>query len=297
MLDMAPHLAWPLRLITPVKSWFGLPYYRMGMGMYDMLSGSERLGKSRFEKKAAMKQACPHLDLTPLKGGVSYLDGQFDDARFGVGMVRHAIEQGGHAVNYTKVNQLLMTNGKVTGAECHDLLDGETLTIHARAVVNCTGPWTDELRYMANPDATPAMQASSGIHIAIDEDLVPEGHGILVPETDDGRVLFILPWLGKTIIGTTDDPAALTDTPEATEAEIGYLIREVNKWLDKALTVEQVTATFSGLRPLVKDPNEDSTSSLSRDHVILTEKGLVTLTGGKWTTWRNMATPNRASSN
>ncbi|RZU98796.1 glycerol-3-phosphate dehydrogenase/oxidase [Spiribacter vilamensis] len=290
MLNMAPHLAWPLTLITPVKGWLGIPYYYAGLWLYERLSGSERLGKAGIESKAAIQRACPTLKLDQLKGGVSYMDGQFDDARFGISMVRSAIEQGASVLNHTSVDELMKDDeGRVCGARCTDHIGGEALTINAKVVVNCTGPWTDHLRHMADPDAESLMSVSSGVHVAFDKEMLPEGHGILVPETDDGRVLFILPWLGKTIVGTTDQKAELTDDPAATDEEIDYIIEQVNGWLNESLTRDEVSATYSGLRPLVSQPGAESTSQLSRDHVILNEKGLMTLTGGKWTTWRRMA--------
>jgi len=290
MLNMAPHLAWPLTLVTPVKSLLGIPYYFFGLWLYERLSGSERLGKAGIESKAAIHRACPTLKLSNLRGGVSYMDGQFDDARFGVSMVRSAIEQGAKVLNYTGVDELIKDNqGRVAGAKCTDHVGGASLTINARVVVNCTGPWTDHVRHLADPNVESLMSVSSGIHIAFNKELLPEGRGILVPETDDGRVLFILPWLGKTIVGTTDEPAELSDDPVATDREIDYLVTEVNDWLDESLSRDDISATYSGLRPLVKQPGAESTSQLSRDHVILNENGLMTLTGGKWTTWRRMA--------
>ncbi|MFG1496894.1 FAD-dependent oxidoreductase [Saccharospirillum sp. HFRX-1] len=289
MLAMAPHLAWPLTLITPVKSWIGLPYYRTGLGLYDLLAGSQRLGRSRIESKNELKRACPAIDETPLKGGVSYQDGQFDDARFGIAMVRTALEQGGLALNYCAVDSLIMDDNRVTGARCRDQLSGDEFELRARAVVNCTGPWTDQLRQIANPNAKPMMTVSSGIHLLIDRELLPDGRGILIPETEDGRVLFLLPWLGKTLVGTTDDPAELSDQPEASQQEIDYLLRHLNGLLSDTISESDISATFSGLRPLVSDPHAAGTSGLSRDHVIVTEQGLTSLTGGKWTTWRRMA--------
>lgn len=290
MLSMAPHLAWPLTLITPVKSLIGLPYYRFGLGLYDVLSGSQRLGKSRIESTADMKRACPSLNIKPLRGGVSYMDGQFDDARFGIAMVRSAVEQGGAVANHVEVNELLKhDDGTVAGARCTDLLGKRSLTIRAKAVVNCTGPWTDTLRLQADPDAKPLMTVSSGIHVVLNKTLLPEGRGILIPETDDGRVLFMLPWLGKTLVGTTDDPAELSDQPQASQPEVDYIIKHINEWLDEPVSHSDISATFSGLRPLVSDPDESSTSGLTRDHVVLQDKGLFSLTGGKWTTWRRMA--------
>ncbi|MHA7879928.1 MAG: glycerol-3-phosphate dehydrogenase/oxidase [Saccharospirillum sp.] len=289
MLNMAPHLAWPLTLITPAKSLIGLPYYRFGLGLYDLLSGSQRLGKSRIESKLELKRACPSLDMKPLKGGVSYMDGQFDDARFGIAMIRSALERGGLALNHTQVDDLIIENDRVRGARCTDLIGQSRLTIKAKAVVNCTGPWTDQLRQMADPNAKPMMTVSSGIHLLLNKNLLPEGRGILIPETDDGRVLFMLPWLGKTLVGTTDDPAELQDSPRASQDEIDYLIKHINEWLTDPISLADVSATFSGLRPLVSNPDGGSTASLTRDHLIRDDNGLITLTGGKWTTWRKMA--------
>lgn len=289
MLEMAPHLAWKLNLVTPVKGLFGLPYFRIGLGVYDILSGSQKIGRSRIESKATLKTICPDIDTRPLSGGVSYFDGQFDDARYGVAMIRTGLEMGGLAVNHTEVVDLLKENGAVTGASCRDNLSDREFTIKAKAVVNCTGPWTDKLRAMANPDFKPMMTVSSGVHLLVNRNLLPEGRGILIPETEDGRVLFMLPWLGRTLVGTTDDPAELSDDPAVSEQEIEYILETCNGWLEKPVRRDEVTASWSGLRPLVSDPEEHSTSSLTRDHVVLDDAGLISLTGGKWTTWRKMA--------
>jgi glycerol-3-phosphate dehydrogenase len=289
ILNMAPHLAWPLNLVTPVKGIIGLPYFRIGLGVYDFLSGSEKIGPSKIENKAALKRICPDLETKSLSGGVSYFDGQFDDARFGISMIRTGIDMGGHALNYTEVSQLKKTAGKVTGVTCKDLISQESFDIDAKVVINTTGPWTDHLREMANPEFKKMMTVSSGVHVLIDRAMLPEGRGILVPETPDGRVLFILPWLGKTLLGTTDDPAELSLEPGISEAEINYVLETANAWLDKPIERSEVTSVWSGLRPLVSDPDAQSTASITRDHVVLDDNGLISLTGGKWTTWRRMA--------
>lgn len=289
MLEMAPHLAWKLNLVTPVKGLIGLPYFRIGLGVYDLLSGTQKIGSSRIENKATLKKICPDIDTKPLSGGVSYFDGQFDDARYGVSMVRTGLEMGGQALNHTEVTDLIKTDGAVSGAHCQDRISGREFSVHASAVVNCTGPWTDKLRAMANPDFKPMMTVSSGAHLVVDRNLLPEGRGILIPETDDGRVLFMLPWLGKTLIGTTDDAAELSDDPSVSEQEVEFILETCNDWLAKPIRREEVTSTWSGLRPLVTDPDAQSTASLTRDHVVLDDAGLVSLTGGKWTTWRKMA--------
>ena len=289
MLEMAPHLAWKLNLITPVKGVIGLPYFRIGLGVYDFLSGSQKIGGSKIEGKKSLAKICPELDLKPLTGGVSYYDGQFDDARFGVAMVRTGLEMGGHALNYATVESLLHEGGNIAGVKAYDQIGEQSFEIKAKVVINCTGPWTDHLREMADPDCKKLMTVSSGIHILIERDLLPEGRGILIPETEDGRVLFMLPWLGKTLVGTTDDPAELSDEPNVSEDEIQYVLRTANSWLKSDIKREEVTASWSGLRPLVSDPDAESTSKLSRDHVVLNDNGLISLTGGKWTTWRKMA--------
>ncbi len=289
MLDMAPHLAWKLNLITPVKGLIGLPYFRIGLGVYDFLSGSQKIGPSRIESKKMLKQICPDIDTKPLTGGVSYFDGQFDDARFGVAMVRTGLEMGGNAINYVEVTELLKESDDVKGAVCRDRISNQTFEIRAKAVVNCTGPWTDTLRAMANPQYKPMMTVSSGVHLLVERNLLPEGRGILIPETEDGRVLFMLPWLGKTLVGTTDDPAELSDNPSVSEQEIEYILETCNGWLEKPIDRSEVTASWSGLRPLVSDPDAQSTASLTRDHVVLDDNGMISLTGGKWTTWRKMA--------
>lgn len=289
MLNMAPHLAWELNLITPVKQLLGVPYFRIGLGVYDFLARDQKIGASKIESKAELKKACPTINTRQLAGGVSYFDGQFDDARFGVAMVRTGLEMGGQALNYTEVTGLLKANGKVNGAQCYDRISGEAFDVYAKAVVNCTGPWTDKLREMANEDYQPMMTVSSGVHLVIERNLLPDNRGILIPKTEDGRVLFMLPFLGKTLIGTTDDEARLTETPEVSEAEIEYILRTCNSWLDEPINRNEVAASWSGLRPLVSDPTAQSTAALTRDHVVLDDNGLISLTGGKWTTWRKMA--------
>lgn len=289
MLKMAPHLAWPLNLVTPVRTLFGLPYFRIGLGTYDFISGDQQIGESHFESRHTLQQVCPDLDIKPLTGGISYFDGQFDDARFGVSMIRTGLEMGGAAVNYTEVVSLLKTDGQVSGAQCRDVISDQSFQLHARAVVNCTGPWTDVIRQMADEDCKPMMTVSSGAHLVIKRNLLPEGRGILIPKTDDGRVLFLLPWLGHTLVGTTDDPAELRDHPIPTEQEIDYILQTANSWLKRPILRDEVSAHWTGLRPLVADPEAQSTAAVTRDHVVVDDHGLVSLTGGKWTTWRRMA--------
>lgn len=289
LLAMAPHLAWPIEIFTPVRHVIEQYYLRTGLGLYDFLAGSEKLGPSQNQSTDRLAGMCPELDISRLRGGVSYFDGQFDDARFGISMARTGLEMGGMALNHTKVTQLTKANGLVNGARCIDSLTNQRFTLNAKSVVNCTGPWTDTLRAMANPDRVPMMTASRGAHILIKQTLFPQGHGLLIPKTKDGRVLFMLPWQGQTLIGTTDTECALSDDPSASPEDIQYLLETASEWLKHRLLPSDVTAAWAGLRPLVSDPKSESTAGLTRDHVIVQDHGLTTLTGGKWTTWRQMA--------
>lgn len=288
LLKMAPHLAWPLNIVTPAKNWLDLGYYRLGMGVYDWLAGDRRLGSTCLASTSQLQQLCPSLDAQALAGGVSFFDGQFDDARFGVAMVRTGLEMGGNALNYCQVESLTKAGGAVSGARCVDQMSGDRFDIRAKALVNCAGPWVDSVRQLANPEAQPLLTVSSGVHLVIEQNLLPEGKGLLIPQTEDGRLIFLLPWLGKTLVGTSDEPAELSENPSVSEAQIEYLLRTCNAWLQQPIQREQVSAAWSGLRPLVNQAG-GSTAELSRDHLILTEHGLTTLTGGKWTTWRKMA--------
>ncbi len=220
LLRIAPHLSRPLWLLTPLYRLWEVPYYYAGLKIYDLLAGSARLAPAQFIGARGTLERFPHLNPRGLKGAVAYQDGQFDDARFNVELALTALQQGGVVLNQAEVTGLLKENHRLRGAVVHDRLSGKTLEVFARVVVNATGPFADGIRQMDDPHAPPLLRASSGIHIMLDSDYTPPETGLLIPKTEDGRVVFVLPWLGGTLVGTTDDPAPIVDHPRVREEEI-----------------------------------------------------------------------------
>ncbi len=290
ILRLAPHLAHPIPLLTPLYKAWEVPYYFSGLKAYDLLAGHERLKPSRFVPRSRALKEFPQLKEEGLVGGVEYYDGQFDDARMNVAVVLTALREGATAANYTEVTGLLKEGGRTRGAEVHDRLGDETFVVRAQTVVNATGPFTDTIRRLDDPDAAPMVVTSSGVHIVLPERFSPPGTGLLIPKTEDGRVLFVLPWMGHTLAGTTDEPADLSFHPKPTEEEIEYILRHLQRYFALKPERSDILASWSGLRPLVKDPEAHDTAELARDHLISeSQSGLVTIAGGKWTTYRKMA--------
>ncbi len=291
LLRNAPHLCHALPLVTPLYATLQVPYIMTGLKMYDWLAGRTNLHPSRFVNAREAKRRFPQLKAAGLRGGVIYYDGQFDDARMNVAIALSAAERGAVIVTHAEVTALHHEGGRVAGVTVLDRLSGERVEVGARAVVNATGPYADSVRRLDDPEAEPMLSASSGIHIVLDGRFAPPDTGLLIPQTEDGRVLFLLPWLGSTLIGTTDQPAPVVDDPEASEQEIEYILRHLERYFDVPVTRGDVKAAWSGLRPLVSDPTASDTARLSRDHVVhVSDSGLVTIAGGKWTTYRRMAT-------
>ncbi len=290
LIRNAPHLCHPLPLVTPLYNWLQVPYFMTGLKLYDWLAGRTNLHPSRFVDASEAKRRFPQLKDEGLRGGVIYYDGQFDDARMNVAIAMSAVERGAVVLTHAAVTALHVEAGRVVGATVTDELDGSEVVVRARAVVNAAGPFVDEVRRLEDPDAAPMLSASSGVHIVLDERFSPPDTGLLIPQTEDGRVLFLLPWQGATLVGTTDEPAPVTEDPEATEAEIAYILRHLAQYFSVPVTRADVRAAWSGLRPLVSDPAASDTARLSRDHVVhVSDHGLVTIAGGKWTTYRRMA--------
>jgi len=288
LLRIAPHLSRPLWLLTPLYKAWEAPYYWFGLKLYDLLAGKGRLEMSRYLTARQTLEAFPEIRSSGLVGSVAYQDGQFDDARFNVALALTAAEQGAAVLNQAEVTALLKQDGRLRGAVVRDRLSGRELEVGARVVVNATGPFGDAVRRLDDPDAPPLLKVSSGVHIVLDGKYSPPETGLLIPKTEDGRVVFVLPWLGHTLVGTTDDPAQLSDHPGVSEDEVAYILRQVEPYLGR-IPREEVRAAWSGLRPLVSRPEAD-TAKLARDHLIQqSPSGLLTLTGGKWTTYRKMA--------
>lgn len=292
LLRIAPHLAHPIPLVTPLYNWLEVPYYLTGLKLYDWLAGRANLHPSRFVDAKEALQRFPMLKAEGLRGGVVYYDGQFDDARMNVSLALTAARHGAVVANHVEVEDLLKNDdGSVAGALMRDRYgDGGSFAVRARAVINATGPFTDLIRHLDDAEAVPMLTASSGVHIVLDARFSPPGTGLLIPQTEDGRVLFLLPWLGHTLVGTTDHPAPIEPHPHATEDDVEYLLRHIHRYFSMPVTRADVLASWSGLRPLVSDPSAADTAKLSRDHVVnVSASGLVSIAGGKWTTYRRMA--------
>lgn len=290
MLQNAPHLVHPLQLLTPLHSWFESAYLFAGLTMYDVLAGSLGLGRSRFLSQKKLKKTFPHLRTDSTKGAVTYYDGQLNDARMGVALARTANKYGAVCLNHMKVTRLIKEGDALCGAYLHDTITDTTHTVRAKCIINAAGIFVDMIRTMDTPSATPLVTVSSGIHIVLDAGLTPPNTALMIPETEDGRVLFMIPWQGYVLFGTTDNPASITQHPVPTQEDINYLLRYARKYLNTPVTDSHIRSAWSGLRPLVRDPNKKSTEAIARTHVIETStSGLVTIAGGKWTSYRRMA--------
>lgn len=297
LLRNAPHLAQPLPFVMPSYKLWETPFYGMGLKMYDALAGKAGLGPTEFLNRRQTLACLPTARPDGLKGGVKYWDGQFDDARLALALARTAAAKGALLVNYCPAEGLIHVAGKVAGVRCRDAETGKTFELRARCVVNATGVWVDALRKQDGEaigrTVQPMVAPSQGVHAVVDRDFLPGDHALMVPKTADGRVLFGVPWMGKLILGTTDTPRGdLPREPRPFRQELAFILDEAGKYLAKAPTHGDIRSLWVGLRPLVKPIGEDAetTKSLSREHTVLVSRsGMVTVTGGKWTTYRAMA--------
>lgn len=292
LLKNAAHLAHDQPFIIPIYTWFDRVQYTVGLKIYDWMAGRLRIGKSKWISKKDTIARLPAIKQKGLMGGVVYHDGQFDDARLAVAIAQTADEAGACILNYTKVTGLLKNAaGKITGLDVLDEIGDNKYSLNAKMVVNATGVFADKILQMDNPSAPKMIQPSQGIHLVMDLDFLGGEDALMIPKTRDGRVLFAVPWYGKLVVGTTDtlrEKAKLE--PEALQEEIDFVLETAAGYLSKEPTRADVKAVYAGLRPLAR-PKEGSTKTkeISRSHkVILSESGLVTLTGGKWTTFRKM---------
>jgi glycerol-3-phosphate dehydrogenase len=290
MRQNAPHLVHDLAFIVPNYSWWEAPFYGIGLKLYDLLAGKYGFGASRLLSKEETLELLPALEPNELRGGVVYYDGQFYDARLLIHLAMTAADHGATLVNYCPATGLLRdADGYVNGVTARDEESGQELTIPARMVVNATGVFTDSIRLMADPAAEPLMVTSQGIHLVFDRSFLKGDTALMVPKTSDGRVLFVIPWHGHAVAGTTDTPVdAPSLEPRPLEEEIEFVLETASRFFARPPSRKDVLAVFVGLRPLVK--GEGKTSALSRDHLIHVDtSGLLTITGGKWTTYRHMA--------
>jgi glycerol-3-phosphate dehydrogenase len=296
LLANAPHLVHPLAFVIPARHLADRLVYGAGLKLYDLLAGRHSLAASRSLNRAETLAALPGLRPDRLCGGIRYWDGQFDDARLAIALMRTAGDLGATCLNYLPAIDLCKTGGRVCGAVLRDGESGETFEVTARAVVNATGVHADRLRRLDDPAAAPLLTPSQGIHLVLDADFLPGGQALLVPETEDGRVMFAIPWLGKLLLGTTDTPRPdlqALDDPQPLAEEIDFLLRTAAGSLARAPTRADIRSAFAGLRPLLHpehDTDRRTTAALSREHAVLVgASGLITVAGGKWTTYRRMA--------
>ena len=301
LLANAPHLAQPLAFVMPSYKYWEAPFYGVGLKMYDALAGKAGLGATEFLNRNETLALLPNSRLDgpggQLKGGVKYWDGQFDDARLALALARTAATKGALLVNYCAATGLIHQHGKVVGLHVKDGETGKAFDLKAKSVINATGVWVDQFRMEDGEALGRGVKAivapSQGVHIVVERSFLPGDHAMLVPKTADGRVLFAVPWLGKTILGTTDTPRDdIVREPLPFKEEVDFILKESARYLTKAPARADIKSIWVGLRPLVKpaDDDGDNTKGLSREHTVLVSKsGLVTVTGGKWTTYRAMA--------
>jgi len=296
----APHLVKNQAFIIPSYDWWEGPFYNIGMKVYDMMAGKLGLGPSEKISKEETLKAIPNLSEKQLNGGVIYYDGQFDDARLAINLAQTAVENGGIVLNYMKVDGLIKDGQNlVCGVTVRDMETGDVHTLKSRVVINATGVFVDDILHMDDPASPKTVRPSQGVHIVLDKSFLQSKSAIMIPKTSDGRVLFAVPWHGKVIVGTTDTP--LDETllePRALETEIEFILSTAAEYLEKTPERKDVLSVFAGLRPLApQQNNEKSTKEISRHHKLTVSlSGLVTITGGKWTTYRKMAedTVNKA---
>ncbi len=297
MLENAPHLAHDLSFVVPVYDLLGLPYYGFGLKLYEWLSGELSLGPSHMLSSKETQAMLPGVRPEGLRGGVLYHDGQFDDARYAIALLRTLQDLHGTAINYVEATGLIEHNGKVIGVHARDCENNARFELRAKAVINATGVFTEQVLAM-DGDRETLLSVSQGTHFVLPPSFLPGQNAMMIPKTSDGRVLFAIPWHGATVVGTTDEAVRQASTePRAMESERSFLLEHIRKYLGRRPKQEEVLSIWSGLRPLVRKGG-GATSKLSRDHTILVRpSGLITVTGGKWTTYRRMGedTINRAA--
>ncbi len=291
LCENAPHLVHHLEFIVPIYSWWEGPFYGIGMKIYDRLAGKLGLSPSRVLSREETLNLIPTLEPGGLQRGVSYYDGQFDDSRLAVNLAQTVFDLGGVAINYMPVVSLIKEDELIVGAVLRDSESGTEHQVRARAVINATGVFSDAIRKMDEPEAKTVVAASQGSHVVLPKAFLPGNSAVMVPHTPDGRVLFAVPWHDHVVVGTTDigvDNISLEPVPM--DEEIGFILTNAAKYLSKGPSRSDILSVYAGLRPLVKAGDAKSTSALSRDHTILiSNAGLLTIAGGKWTTYRKMA--------
>ncbi|MEJ2635014.1 MAG: glycerol-3-phosphate dehydrogenase/oxidase [Calditrichia bacterium] len=299
LIQNAPHLVKNLAFIVPNYAWWNGPFYGVGLKVYDLLAGKLGLGPSKLLSREETLKRIPTLEPEDLRGGVIYHDGQFDDSRLAINLAQTAADEGGTVINYIRVTDLLKSGDMIDGVAAHDEESGKEYEIHGHVVINAAGIFADSILKMDDPNAQDIMSLSQGVHLVLNKEFLPGDSAIMVPQTEDGRVLFAVPWHNKVVVGTTDTPVdEATLEPRPLEEEIEFILKHAARYLTKDPTRKDVLSAFAGIRPLVSLSHARDTAEISRDHhVLVSLTGLVTIAGGKWTTYRKMAedTVNQAS--
>ncbi|MBV9961846.1 MAG: glycerol-3-phosphate dehydrogenase/oxidase [Parafilimonas sp.] len=298
LLKNAPSVTKKSGFIIPAFSLTQKIYYGTGLKLYDFLSQKLSVGKTKFISNKTIEKFSPAINQKKLSGGIIYYDGQFDDARLAIGLAATAAQHNAVLINYCEVQSLLKKKlkstdkqPKVCGAIVYDSINNKTFEIKSKTVINATGVFVDDIMQMDNTNAEDIVTPSQGIHLVVDKKFFPGEHALMIPKTDDKRVLFAVPWHNKIILGTTDtEMEDISDEPIPLQQEIDFILKHANRYLKTNITLNDATSMFAGLRPLVKTKGITNTSILSRDHVIIVSlSNLITITGGKWTTYRKMA--------
>ena len=292
LIKNAAHVVHSQSFIIPCYTTMDVIKYSAGLRVYDLLAGSFGLGRSRFISKGRISEKLPSVNREGLKGGVEYFDGQFDDARLAINLAQTAIENSAVVLNYFKVNGIIKESGKIRGITVNDAETGEMYEVKSKTVINATGVFVDDILKMDEPASGKTVRPSQGVHVVVNKKFMSSSSAMLIPKTDDGRVLFAVPWHDHLLIGTTDTLIEQHSIePVALDVEINFILNTINKYLDNGPSVKDVLSVFAGLRPLAASSDKSkATKELSRDHKLFTSKsGMITITGGKWTTYRKMA--------
>jgi glycerol-3-phosphate dehydrogenase len=289
MLRNAPHLVHDLEFVVPAYHYAALPYYGLGLKVYEAMSGRLSLGRSQWLSRDETLAQIPGIHGRGLRGGILYHDGQFDDARYAIALLRTLQDLGGLAVNYVEAIGLIEPGGKLAGVKARDGETGAEFELQAKAVINATGVFAEQILSMEQKPHASMLAVSQGSHLVLPRSFLPGSRAVMIPKTADGRVLFAIPWEGATLIGTTDEPVdKAADEPRAMESERQFLLEHIARYFDRRPAPDEILSVWSGLRPLVRRKGA-RTSQLSRDHTVrVAPSGLVTVLGGKWTTYRRM---------
>jgi glycerol-3-phosphate dehydrogenase len=292
MLHNGPFLSRPMEFLIPCSGWFSVTYMGFGMKLYEWIAGKDSLFPSRFLSKAKTLERMPGLAPDHLIGSIAYADGQFDDARYNMGLVNTFVEAGGEALNYARVIGFTKdANGKLQTAEVEDQWTKQRITVRAQRFVNATGPAADTIRNLATPGIPTRMRLSKGAHLVLPLEVFPTRDALLIPKTDDGRVLFAVPWFDRLLIGTTEQEVTIHDELYLSKDDVAYLLHHINRYFATTIRAEQIVSGFAGARPLVSAGGSRDTKKLARDHEVEADahSGLISIMGGKWTTHRAMA--------